>query len=274
MKLLNGSEVVDFIKERQAKQVRNLRQSWQTVPRLAIVQTTGVPVIATYVRLKQRYADDILVECEQRHVTSETILSTIDELNERDDVHGIIVQLPLDDPAQTDEALQRIAPEKDVDGLGRNPAFSPATPTAIGWLLASYGVELANCRIAVVGNGRLVGGPLTRMWRECGYDVTAFDEESGDLTEVLRVFDVIVTATGVPHLITSRMVKIGAVIVDAGTASEKGVIVGDVAEDVRARDDVTITPIRGGVGPLTVAALIDNVITAARRVADRQQYED
>ena len=267
-RILNGADVVDFIKERQAKQVRNLRQTWNIEPRLAIVQTVDNPVIDTYVRLKQRYAEDILVECEHHKVAQEAVLATIDELNVRDDVHGIIVQLPLADPAQTDEALQRIDPAKDVDGLGVDPAFDPATPMAIGWLLASYGVELANRQIAIVGNGRLVGAPLAKMWRECGYNVTVFDQASGDITQELNRYDIIVTATGVPGLIMSDMVKIGAVIVDAGTASEQGVIRGDVAPVVRERDDLTITPVKGGVGPLTVAALIDNVITAARRIAD------
>ncbi len=269
MKLLHGSEVVDFIKERQAKQVRNLRQSWHVVPRLAIVQTIDNPVIDTYVRLKRQYAEDILVECEHHRVAQHDLIRTIDELNQRDDVHGIIVQLPLADPAHTEEALKRIDPQKDVDGLGENSTFDPATPVAIGWLLASYGVELAMGRkIAIIGSGRLVGAPLAKIWQECGYDVTVFDSKSNDIEERLRSYDIIVTATGTPGLVTSDMIKIGAVVVDAGTASEEGVIVGDVAPDVRERDDLTMTPVRGGVGPLTVAALIDNVITAARRVAN------
>jgi 5,10-methylene-tetrahydrofolate dehydrogenase/methenyl tetrahydrofolate cyclohydrolase len=107
------------------------------------------------------------------------------------------------------------------------------------------------------------------MWRECGYDVTVFDSHSSDeMAATLRTFDIIVTATGVPGLVTSDMIKIGATVVDAGTASEEGVIVGDVADDVRVRADISITPVKGGVGPLTVAALIDNVITAARRKAN------
>ncbi len=267
MKLLNGQDVVDFVKERQAKQVRNLRQTWHVEPRLAIVQTGNNPVIDTYVRLKQRYAEDILVECEHHKVAQADLLKTIDELNARSDVHGIIVQLPLADPAGTDEALARIDPTKDVDGLGPEATFEPATPMAIGWLLAAYGVELSNRQIAVVGQGRLVGEPLAQLWSECGYNVTTFDETSSDMESTLNTYDIVVTATGVPGLITSKMLKIGAVVVDAGTASEQGVIVGDVAADARERDDLTITPVKGGVGPLTVAALIDNVITAARRAA-------
>jgi methylenetetrahydrofolate dehydrogenase (NADP+)/methenyltetrahydrofolate cyclohydrolase len=217
------------------------------------------------VRLKQEYAHDILVECELHKISQGDLLPTIDTLNARDDVHGIIVQLPLADEAETQAAVERVAPEKDVDGLGVAPLFDPATPMAINWLLAAYGVDLAKKSIALVGNGRLVGAPLAKMWRESDYDVTVFTRDSTDMATQLRAFDVVVTATGVPSLITSDMVKIGAVVVDAGTASEDGTIVGDVAADVRGRDDIAITPRQGGVGPLTIAALIDNVITAARR---------
>lgn len=271
MKSLNGSEVVQFIKERQAKQVRNLRQSWNTIPRLAVVQTIDDPVIDTYVRLKRRYAEDILVEFELHKVSQADTLSTIDKLNARDDVHGIIVQLPLENPEDTQVVLDRVSPSKDVDGLGSSPEFDPATPIAINWLLAAYGVELAGRHIAVVGNGRLVGAPLSRIWKLSGYDVTVYDRKSENMPDVLREHDVIVTATGVPGLLTSNSVQIGAVVVDAGTASEEGVVVGDVSEEVRQRDDLTITPVKGGVGPLTIAALLDNVITAARRRASSNQ---
>lgn len=274
MRELNGKEIADFVKERQAKQVRALRQSWKVFPKLAVVQTVDDPVIDAYVRMKTRYADDILVEVEHYKVAQADALAQITQLNEDDSVHGIIVQLPLANPTQTDELVQAVAPEKDVDGLGSSEFFDPATPLAINWLLAAYNVELEGRSLAIVGHGRLVGVPLEKMWRASGYDVTVFDDTTEDLAVKLRTFPVVVTATGVPHLITSEMVQIGAVVIDAGTASEQGVIVGDVDDSVRGRDDVTITPLKGGVGPLTIVALIDNVITAARRVADRQGQKD
>lgn len=269
MKLLNGSDIALFVKERQAKQVRNLRQQWKVVPRLAVVQTVDNPVIDTYVRLKRRYAEDVLVEFELHKVVSADALETIDALNARDDVHGTIVQLPLEDPSMTDEVLARVSPAKDVDGLGPAPAFDPATPIAISWLLAAYGVDLAGKSIAIVGEGRLVGAPLARMWRASNYDVTVYNSSHTDMAQRLCHHDVIVTATGVPRLITSDMIKEKAVIVDAGTASEEGVVIGDIDQSVRQRDDITITPNKGGVGPLTIAALLDNVITAARRAANQ-----
>lgn len=268
MKLLDGADVAAFIKERQAKQVRNLRQSWQVVPRLAIVQTIDDPVIDTYVRLKRRYAEDILVECELHHVSQAEIAQTLEILNQRHDVHGVIVQLPLADPEETETVVKQVSSAKDVDGLGDSPAFVPATALAIDWLLAAYNVELQGANIAIVGNGRLVGAPLAALWSQNGYQVSVADSTTTDLASYLADKDLIVTATGVPRLIQADMIKQNAVVVDAGTAAEHGVVFGDIDESVRERDDLTITPEKGGVGPLTVAALFDNVITAARRTAD------
>jgi len=181
------------------------------------------------------------------------------------------VQLPLSDPSQTDEIVNSIAPEKDVDGLGEQAKFVSATATAIDWLAAGYNVTLKNRTIAIVGQGRLVGAPLAKLWGTGGLHVVTYDDTTTDLQSELRKADVIVTATGVPGLITSQMVSPGKVIIDAGTASENGQIVGDVAADVRERNDLTITPIKGGVGPLTIAALFDNVITAARNTIPAEE---
>lgn len=264
MKILNGRELADYIKERQAKQVRALRQAHRVFPRLAIVQTIDDAVIDTYVGLKRRYGEDILIDVEVFKVDQADITGVIKRLNDDPSTHGIIIQLPLADMSEVQSIVDTVAPQKDVDGLGANAALDAATPLAIDWLLAGYNVNLVGRRIAIVGNGRLVGAPLYNRWVNEGYDVTVFDDTSVNMSEQLVGFDVIVSATGVPGLITSAMVKGGAVIVDAGTASEQGKIVGDVAADVRERDDITITPEKGGVGPLTVAALFDNVIQAAQ----------
>ena len=135
------------------------------------------------------------------------------------------------------------------------------TATAINWLLAGYDIKLDSKKIALVGRGKLVGAPLYRMFTNSNYDVELFHHGS-DLTK-LNQYDIIITATGHPGLITSSMVKPGAVLIDAGTASEDGVLKGDVADEVRERTDLTaITPITGGVGPLTVTCLFDHVIQA------------
>ena len=269
MRELNGSELAGFIKERQAKQVRALRQAWHINPRLAIVTDVENPVIETYMRLKQRYGADILIDVEIHRVPAGGALEVIQELNNRDDVQGIILQLPISNPEQTEELLESIREDKDVDGLRKRAIFQAATPTAISWLLAGYGVDLRNKKVAIVGRGRLVGAPLEKMWLKSGVDVTVF-EKGDDLSQLIN-YDIIVSATGVPGLIKSRMIKPKTVVIDAGTASENGKIIGDASEEVRQRNDVIITPKKGGVGPLTVSALFDNVITACLKIANQSK---
>ena len=264
MRTLDGRELADYVKERQAKQVRNLRQTWKVFPKLVIVIANNDPVIDTFVRLKQTYGEDVLIDVEIRKVEQTLVRETIEELNGDELVHGIIVQLPLSDPTETDEIVKLIAPEKDVDGLGESDTYISATATAIDWLMAGYNVTLRDRVIAIVGQGRLVGAPLARLWEKAGLSVVTYDDTTVDLQSELRKADIIVSGTGVAGLITSQMISPGKVVVDAGTSSEGGVIIGDVAEDVRERNDLSITPIKGGVGPLTVAALFDNVIQAAQ----------
>lgn len=268
MKLLNGSELAGFIKERQAHEVRGLRQAWRIEPKLAIVVTVEHPAIDIYMRMKQRYGADILIDVDVHRVQQSEALELIKQLNADDTVHGIIVQLPLEDPAQTDEIVNLVAPEKDVDALGKDATLDPATPLAIMWLLAGYNVELNGKHIVLVGRGKLVGAPLERLWKASGYDVEVVDSKTSDKKAVISQADVIVTATGQPSLITSDMIKQGAVVVDAGVAGEQGKTVGDLAPEVYERDDLTITPTKGGVGPLTICALFDNVIRAARATTE------
>ena len=274
MKLLDGKELAGYIKERQLKQVRNLRQSWRIIPRLAIIQTIDNPVIDTYVALKKVYGADILIEVDVHKIDQKELMDTIATLNADPLIHGIIIQLPLADEADTEKAVDAVVPEKDVDGLGKDATLTPATAMAIDWLLAGYNVNLNGKAIAIVGNGRLVGAPLGKLWKNQGLDVSIYDSTTENLAARLQLADVIVTATGKSGLITRDMVRPGSVVVDAGTAAEHGKIVGDLASEVRELDDITITPEKGGVGPLTVCALFDNVIRSARRVADVNGQQD
>lgn len=272
-KLLNGTELVGYIEERQARQVRALRQAHHVFPRVVIIKSTHAsPVIDTYIRMKQRYGDEILIETVVETLEDDAMKPVIERYNTDPSVHGIIVQLPINDTNRTDEIVNAIAPEKDIDGLGVAAHYDSATAVAVNWLLAGYAIELRGKKIALVGRGKLVGAPLENMWAKAGYDVTVIDKKHPDMVGVLRESDVIVTATGVPRLITATMVPIGATIIDAGTASEDGGIVGDVDPAVRERDDIKITPEKGGVGPLTIAALFDNVIRAASIVAEHEQH--
>lgn len=263
-KILNGRELADFIKERQAKAVRNLRQEHKIVPKLAIIRTNPDPVVDSYMRLKQSYGEDILIQVEVHTIDQSEALQRISELNKDDLVHGIIVQIPLPDSSQTDEILAAVDAAKDVDGLAPDSQFDPATPISINWLLAGYNIELQGKNILIVGQGRLVGKPLADMWLKSGLSVTTADRKTANLSQFTKDADVLVCATGVPGLITADMVKPDAVIVDAGVATDTNGLVGDVAADVRDLTGITITPEKGGVGPLTVCALFENVIQAAR----------
>ena len=263
VKELSGRELAGFVKERQAHLVRSLKGRKVTL-KLLILRDSDNPVITKYVTLKQKYGEDIGVAVEDfvaqntAELKDKIIAASSDKT-----ISGMIVQLPLKDKDATDDVVKLIAPEKDVDGLSGSGKFDSATATAINWLLAGYDIDLTSKKIALVGRGRLVGAPLFKMFTNSGLNVELFHRGS-DLND-LKNFDVIITATGVPHLIKSEYIKPGAVVVDAGTASEKGVLMGDVDEAVRNREDLAaITPKLGGVGPLTVSVLFENVIFAAQ----------
>lgn len=264
MKELNGREIADFVKERQAKAVRGLKQQWKVQPKLAIIRTNPDPVVDSYMKIKQSYGGDILVDVDVHTIQQSEALDAIQKLNIDPAVHGIIVQIPLPDRSQTDAILKAVDPKKDVDGLSGKSVFDAATPLAILWLIAGYDIDLTNRQVLVVGKGRLVGAPLIKMLESSGIYPLHADRETEDLGGLTRRADVIISATGVPGLITADMVKPNAIIVDAGVATDSNGLVGDVDQSVRELPNITITPIKGGVGPLTVAALFENVITAAR----------
>lgn len=267
MKLLNGKELASYIQERQARQVRALRQAHDIQPKLAIVVTIEHPVINVYMRMKHAYGADILIDVEVHRVSQDDAADTIRQLNADPSVHGIIVQLPLERPEETETIVNLVAPEKDVDGLGQASLFQPATPLAITWLLAGYNIDLTGKQVLLIGRGKLVGAPLERILTEQGITVAVADRETADLKAMTIEADVIITATGSPALLYPDMIKHKAVVVDAGVAGEEGKTVGDVAPELYERDDLTITPPKGGVGPLTVCALFENVIRSAQRTA-------
>lgn len=270
MRLLDGLSLSEFVKERQLHQARGLRQAHNIQPKLAIVRTSEDPRIGAYVKLKKAYGADIEVEVEEHFVAQADALGLIKKLNTDDAITGIIVQLPLADTAQTADLLNAVAPEKDVDGLGEHAVLDPATPLAILWLLAGYNVELKGKKIVVIGQGRLVGAPLTKMLQASGCDVTVVTKSTDNLVAAVRAADVIISGAGSPGLLTNDMIRPGVVVVDAGVATDKGKLVGDIAPEVYERHDLTITPKKGGVGPLTVCALFDNVIRAGYTKAKQQ----
>jgi methylenetetrahydrofolate dehydrogenase (NADP+)/methenyltetrahydrofolate cyclohydrolase len=262
IKYLNGSDLAGFIKERHARQVRSLRAQ-KITPKLAIVQAKDDPVIDVYVNLKQKYGADIGADVEVHKVAQTQVPGLLKNLNKDDTVHGIIVQLPLSDTSETDKIVNIVAPEKDVDALGKNAVFEPATPNAILWLLAGYNVELAGKNVLLIGRGKLVGAPLEKILKSSGIEVLVIGGPTDRLAKAAEEADVIIAAASAPEIVHASMIKPGTVIVDAGVAGED--LKGNVAGDVYERDDITITPKKGGVGPLTVCALFENVIRAANK---------
>ena len=258
-KILDGRELAGFVKERQAGQIRGLFKK----PTLLIIRDSDNPVITKYVNLKIKYGEDIGAKVIDYHAKdTDDIITKIKSANEDRSINGIILQLPILEKDQTDEIVDLIAPAKDVDGLGKNANYDSATATAILWLLAGYDIELTTAKIALVGRGKLVGAPLFKMFTASNYAVELFHHGS-DLTKLID-YDIIITATGKPGLILDSYIKPGAVVVDAGTASEDGVIKGDLTPEIRTRQDLTaITPEKGGVGPLTIAALFDHLLQSA-----------
>lgn len=262
MKVLSGLEIAGFTKERHRQQVQKLRGR-KIFPKLAIVKVLDDPVINTYVNLKKRYGEDIGIAVDIYTPDQKDLPTLLKKLNDDGSVSGTIVQLPLDDPTQTEEIVNIIAPTKDVDALGKESKFEAATPTAILWLLAGNNVVLKDKKVLLIGRGKLVGGPLEKILKNSNIDLDVADKDTTNTNELAKQADVIIAAANAPSILTAAMVKPGVVIVDAGTSNEEGKTVGNAAADLYERDDITITPRRGGVGPLTVCALFENVIQAA-----------
>ncbi len=270
MRYLNGKEVADYLKERQAKQVRSLKQAKGITPKMAIViEIPESGLNNKFALLKQRYGRDIGVETEIIRLKLDEIPPAIKRLNRDVAVHGIVVQLPLSKADRTGDLLDSIRPQKDIDGLGKQAVYDSASATSIIWLINAYNIDLSGKKVALVGHGRLVGRPLAAMLKEQDIDLLVVDKDRNNFNQV-READIIISATGSPGLIKSEQIKRGAVVIDAGTGYDKDVIKGDVDDEVYRRDDLTITPKIGGVGPLTVAVLFDHLIRAASASVDRK----
>ena len=259
MQRLDGREVADYLKQRHAGQVARFKP----VPRLAIVREGATPATDMFLRVKQRYGQEIGVPVDLYTESPETLMARIQLLNDDAGVTGINVELPLATaPQLSAEALQAVALPKDIEGLAPGSTFEVVTPKAILWLLAAYNIDVAGCTVVIVGQGKLVGEPLARRLEASGIKVIRLDDTAADMTQQVLQGDIVVAATGQPGLITAAMLKPGAIVVDAGAPAS------DLAPDVAGRTDITVTPNPGGVGPMTVAALFDNLLIAAQTVVD------
>lgn len=250
------------------------------VPNLVIVRVGEDPASVSYVRGKARKAAEVGLRSDvhalPEHTTAPDLLALIARLNADPDVHGILVQLPLPSHLNEDEVLLAIDPRKDVDGLhpmnvGRlwtgRPGLAPCTPAGIMRMLGHYGLPVAGQRVVIVGRSVLVGRPLAALMLNAHATVTVAHSRTRNLGDLTRQADLLVVAVGHAHLITPDMVRPGAVVIDVGInrvdgPDGAGRLTGDVHPDV-AGVAGALTPVPGGVGPMTVAQLLANTVLAA-----------
>ncbi|MFM7191124.1 MAG: bifunctional methylenetetrahydrofolate dehydrogenase/methenyltetrahydrofolate cyclohydrolase FolD [Microcystaceae cyanobacterium] len=282
--ILDGKALAQKRQQELQLEIQRLLPQKGRPPGLAVLMVGDNPASAVYVRNKEKACEKIGMRSFGQHfpteTSQETLEAAIQELNQDPNVDGILVQLPL--PAHLDsvKALLAIDPDKDADGLhpvnlGRlvrgEPGLRSCTPAGVMRLLAEYELPIAGNRAVVIGRSILVGKPLALMLLEQNATVTIAHSRTQDLAALTREADILVGAIGQPAFITANMVKPGAIVVDVGInrveiPGEKAKIVGDVKFDEVAAIASYITPVPGGIGPMTVSLLLENTVTAYRLV--------
>lgn len=274
--LLNGREIAKDYRAGLQEQVEALKEKGIT-PNLTVVIVGNDGASLSYVKSKNKAAEKIGMASDIVHLeesaTEEEVLDTVHRLNEDENVHGILVQVPL--PKQVDEnkVLEAIAPEKDVDGfspinIGRlytgQETFIPCTPLGIMELLKHTG-SLEGKDVAVIGRSHIVGQPVAKLLTNENATVTLMHSRTKHMVEKLKDFDVVVSAVGKPGLVKGEDLKEGAIVIDVGNTVVDGKLVGDV--DFESAQEVAsyITPVPGGVGPLTITMVLNNALVAAKR---------
>lgn len=279
--ILDGKEVAAAVKARVAEDVAAMAAQGISVG-LATLLVGDDPASHVYVSYKHKDAEAVgIVSVDVKlpeTATQGEVFAAVDDLNARDDVTGMIVQLPLPDGLDGEAAVERVLPSKDADGLhpynlgkmvlGR-PGPLPATPSGVMTILAHYGIETAGKTAVVVGRSFLVGKPMGLLLGAKGADATVIQAHSRtpDLAATCRQADILVTAVGRPGMFTSDFVKPGAVVIDVGTNRTDNGLVGDVVFDDVVDIASAITPVPGGVGPMTRASLLMNTVALARAAA-------
>jgi methylenetetrahydrofolate dehydrogenase (NADP+) / methenyltetrahydrofolate cyclohydrolase len=279
--IIDGKELARTLRGRIADEVTRMGADHDVVPGLAAVLVGDDPASKVYVGMKHRDCLEVGIASRMLELPAETsqeeLERLVSELNEDDQIDGILVQLPLPDQLDERRIQELIDPAKDVDALnpytaGRlaigDPTFLSCTPYGVLELLAHTGVEIAGAHVVVIGRSNLVGRPLSNMLTLKGRDatVTLAHSRTRDLAAVCRTADVIVAAVGRQGLVTADMVRPGATVIDVGTnRADDGSLVGDVDFDAVAEVAGAITPVPGGVGPMTRTMLLQNTLEAARR---------
>jgi len=269
---MDGKALAERVRKEVAEEVAALERPVG----LATVLVGDDPASAVYVRSKQKACREVGIEPFDHNLSPDTsqedLLALVEQLNGNDAVTGILVQLPLPEQIDEDRVIRSINPIKDVDGfhpfsaghlLQGSPTFVAATPAGIMEILREYKVELKGARAVVIGRSNIVGKPMALLLLAEHATVTICHSRTRDLPAVVREADVIVAAVGHPETVTADMVREGATVVDVGINRTDDGLVGDVAEDVRQKAGL-LTPVPGGVGPMTIASLLRNTVRAAR----------
>jgi methylenetetrahydrofolate dehydrogenase (NADP+)/methenyltetrahydrofolate cyclohydrolase len=284
-RILDGKGIAMAIRQEVALRAATFREKHRIAPKLVAVLVGQDPASQVYVRNKeiacQKAGIDSQILKLDSTTTTASLLSTLDQLNQDPSVHGILVQLPLPDHLDSRLVLDRIDPLKDVDAFspenvglmvqGR-PRFLPCTPHGVLQLLDRTGIEICGKQVVVVGRSEIVGKPLVNLClhktgpggpTNANATVTCCHSQTKDLPSITRLADVLLVAIGKPKFITAQMVKPGAVVIDIGINRLGDGIVGDVDFESVSQVSSAITPVPGGVGPLTIAMLLENTVRAA-----------
>jgi methylenetetrahydrofolate dehydrogenase (NADP+)/methenyltetrahydrofolate cyclohydrolase len=270
--ILDGKKIADMRLEILKEEIEDSG----LYPRLATVIVGADPASQMYIRMKHRACEQVGIGSVGMELgadaTTEQVLTAVTQLNDDTGIDGILIQLPLPKQIDTERVIAAVHPKKDVDGFhpfnlgllfsGR-PRFVPCTPKGIMTLLAEYKIELAGTRAVVVGRSIDVGRPMSALFTNADATVTLCHSKTKNLAEEIRHADILVSAIGKAHFITREMVKPGAVVIDVGINQLNGKLVGDVDFAAVTTIASAITPVPGGVGPMTIATLMENTYRAA-----------
>ena len=280
--IIDGKAIAAKVRQKIGETVATLKQNGVT-PGLAVVLVGDDPASRVYVGMKKKMCVELGMYSADHELPANTseqeLLALIDQLNNDPRVHGILVQLPLPDHIDSDKVLEAISPDKDADGfhpynVGRlaigKPTFQPCTPYGVMVMLDEIGYDLKGKDVVVVGRSNIVGKPVALMCLSRHATVTICHSRTKDLAEVVRRADVVIAAVGKPEMVKGDWIKPGAVVIDVGInrVGEKK-LVGDVEYAAAAERASAITPVPGGVGPMTIAMLLQNTLESALRQLQR-----
>jgi len=281
-RILDGKAIAAELKDSVKLKVEKMVADGNRAPGLVVILVGENPASQVYVRNKQNSCEQVGFYSELKRLdvdtTQEELLSLIDELNEREEVDGILVQLPLPSHIDEETVTERILPTKDVDGFHpynvgrltlRMPLLRPCTPKGVMTMLEKTGVDLVGKDAVIIGQSNIVGRPMALELLAARCTITICHSKTSDLEEKVRNADIVVAAVGVPKFVKGDWVKPGAIVIDVGiNRLDDGTLCGDVDYDSAAGHAEWITPVPGGVGPMTVATLLENTLQAAEMHKD------